>query len=685
VLSKRQPVIEFIEEQFETVFIVHLFGDVATGKTSIAYLLAEHHKGSKYWLDVSGVTFEGLPGYILQNFESELKLAPNNNVSDALDAIFTGLAADSLIVVNELPELVANGLTVRFLNEFIASAISNGQTVVFTSNHRLPAALEQEYTGQLFSLQIPPMDSDEVAEVLLSLGANQENADGLKTIVHSLTEGHPLIVSTVAHYLKEMGWSNEPVLLESLFKDQYGNLLNQEIYNRLLDTTADEQTRDLLYRLKLVIGSFSQEEIDTLSNVKPAIAHAGEKISRVTDIWLQITQDRRFRLSPLIKRLPQNLTDKQKAALYVKLAKQLLSKKILSPFDAARVIQYYQNAGKLADSAMVLLKVLYKFYDHPDLFFQNGFGLYWYLWRLPDEVPPFIKINIRVLQIHFAQSQNHEINFLKQDLTELRNTPALSDIVRGFADLALFRLNVTENPVAALQNAIDVNRELFAGGISEEIFDKEKELMLKGIWVTFYQLQADDYARWFEMAKLLALSDEYLDPQTNEAYAIAGPTILKNIIREDIEGETGLKIKILKTIYEGSIANSMYLIAAYAVKYMVYLYARIENDFKNARQVVDENEELMSKHNIYRFLVIDEYGRQLFFAERDEEALTELTKIIEIDLPSVYSEKPETFRVFAQLVSKENANLAHHYLLSAIRTVTDNKFNIELEKGSLIW
>ncbi len=683
VMSHRKVIVDGINDRLKQESIVWLSGEVATGKTHVAYLLAEQHPGKAYWLDLNGLAARLMPTEFLRNFQAALLLTEAGNSVMALDPIFQQLPAGSLIVLNDLDALGGSVQAEKFISELFYAIIAGGHLLVVTSNFSPPVNLSENFEGQLYWFTLPAFTDVEVKEVLIGYGAPAADAGRIDGVVRFIAEGHPLIVNAIARYLRDNNWRMEEQTLESLFKNNYGLALNQEIYNRLLHSTADEQTRELLYRLKLVIGSFSADDLSIVSNVAPVVNHVDERISGMTGTWVQQSQKQEYQLSPLIKRIPDNLNATLRANLFEALAKGQLAKKALSAFETAKAIQYFQNAGLAQDSAMVLMRALEQLKDSPELFFDFGLALYWYYGPIPDDVNIYIRVNIRFLQVHIALALKDDITFLKNDLVNLQQNADLIDYGKGMISLTLFRLNAESEPMTALHNLIDAKNKLFNDPEMEPGAGHDDAFITQGIWITFYKLNAHQYKEWFENVAGLNLDVSVFDPVTNPAYAAAGPTILIKLTGEDFKGDTREKIEILKQVYSQAHELGMFLLSAYALKYLIYFYCFELKDFDAARKIIPAHAELLARHEIYRFLVSDEIGRHLVDADEIAEAIQLLGSIESIVLPPNYSEKPGSLRGYALAIAATDPHAAHISTLRALDTALSNQFNSSLERSQL--
>jgi len=691
-LGLRLPQIQMLAErngfvsQLEAIAlnspVIWLYGDVGTGKTNIAFLLAKKQSNSVYWLETGGLVPTMLPVTFNRNFTNEFNIEPGNNLLQTLDLIFENVPENACIIINDLPDLAGNETIIKWFIELIYAIISSERILIITSNYQTPTKIKTQFSDQFYQTGVPVFDDQDITEVLNLMGAPLENVEELTMLVSYLSEGHPIIVNAIISYLREKAWEVVQETLNHIFKHDYASGLNNETYTRLIDSTEDEATRELLFRLKLITGSFTEKEIRVVSDVSPLIKMADQKINKLNGVWLRVTQNSGYQLSPLIKRLGQNLDEELVKNIYRQLAASIIDKRKLNQYDFGKAITYYINGDANADAAMLLVRALNSLLSTPKLFYDFGFNLYWYFQEMPTDIPLVIRIFIRFLQMNIAMTQKEDTSFLWDDLQRLGNR-ATDDFSLGMVNLIAYRLHAEDTPIAAMTQLSAALKHLYSEQGESHTFGFGEDNIRNGAWVTFYNLKPDEYKDWFAKVGELNLTQEMLSPESNASYSAAGPMIYVNLFERDLKGQWDKIKAILYEVLGYALETNLGLIAAYALKNLVYLICQEEKDFAAAPGLIAEYENLLLQHPIFRYIVIGEYGRQLFYAVKNDEAYEQLSLVIGTSLPPYFSEAPETQRIYGQLSAKYSEFSAHEYSLKALKTCLDNKFNGNLERVQL--
>ena len=81
-------------------------------------------------------------------------------------------------------------------------------------------------------------------------------ASKLTTLIHTATQGLPALVTAVARYLASKDWVFDANEFEAIVKAEFAHAERTDARELLRLTIPDEGTRELLYRLTLVIVQF---------------------------------------------------------------------------------------------------------------------------------------------------------------------------------------------------------------------------------------------------------------------------------------------------------------------------------------------------------------------------------------------------------------------------------------------
>lgn len=681
--SKRDKVVKICQDYLLSKCCLWMQGDVGIGKTHLSYLTASTFS-NRFWLDLSD--FDAAPSfqYLLTTLCSAFGAVVPTDATKATDLIHQHLPEGAIIVLNDLPDLTGQARIQSALSTFILKGVPKGIKIIVTSNYSPGKTIQETVDQELLEYTIPMFDDDECKEVLLAYGAT-EDIDELSGVIVELTDGHPLIINAVCRYLREQSWKIDVATLDRLFKNEYGKQLDKETYEKLLVSTEDEQSRQLLFRSKIIIGNFKEREIHVVGNVEPAIENLNQKIIRLSGLWLKPLQDGNFQLSALVKRLGENLSQTLSEAINKALGDDIISQSPLSPATAFKALRYFDRAKSYNQAAFLLIKILNSSLDNPKLYFNWGFALFWYYDALPESMHPFAKLYIRFMQINLSLMENRETDFLINDLNEIAKHQDIGDAGKGIISLMNFRLNLDKNPVGSMDSYINAITQLSPiMDEAEETGISEITKLRDVIWLTFYNLKTkQEYEAWFTSFGKSGIDPASMNIDQNEGYMLAGIALHRNLLAP-VPLEKWPEVEdTLLLILTRAIDYKLYLIAAYAIRNLIQLIFCTSKDISKVLNIIQEYGSFVDDEPIYNFLVYDELGRQYKYAGQKENALIELSKVADEPIPEMFTEKPGFLIAYSELVSSKSEELAHHYIVEGLRLVLNKEYYTPLEQMKL--
>ena len=108
-----------------------------------------------------------------------------------------------------------------------------------------------------------------------------------------------LALETV-RYLANNNWAFTLAELEPIFRGEVAAPTRQDAPEILRITVPDAKERELIIRMTLAIGPFSQKDIEMVARVPSAIPLPGEVVKRVTGVWFQQVGPDHYLYSPLL-------------------------------------------------------------------------------------------------------------------------------------------------------------------------------------------------------------------------------------------------------------------------------------------------------------------------------------------------------------------------------------------------
>ena len=467
-------------------------------------------------------------------------------------------------------------------------------------------------------------------------------------------------------------------MVNNIFSNDYNDQLNHEIYASVIKSTEDADTLNLLYRCRIIIGSFSGDELDIIANVEPHVPNHHQKFERIKGIWIQQTQNGKYQLSPLVRRLGSNINHALDLQINRSLGERIFNKNTLNQLEIIKALQYLINGESFMDAAMMLVAVLNEAIKTPRIFFEWGLNLYWFYEGIPNAVNPETRIYIRFLQINLCILSEENYDDLLRDIKMIMASEDLQPRALGFAHILFFQLLSKTEPVKAMSHLVLAYKYL---PINEIFKGKGEDRIEQAIWIPFTACKTEaDYLNWFEQIKGLDISKDIYNPKENQAYVAAGLSIYVNLIAEKTVQDLPATRSALLTILELAKKAGLDLLAIYCIRNLIIILCEDLKQFDEAEALVNSQNILINSDPIYKFLVYDELGRQLFFGEHKEKGAIYMKQIVDTELPEFYTEKVTTCRVYSQLIGDELPELALSYSLKALHFVMNNKYFLPLEK-----
>jgi len=673
--SQRIDLVKAYCNAFAEKPILWLAGMSGTGKSSLAYLLGQAFNGRKLWVDLRDILVAELPNTVVEPLSNSVH-ACTGYFPKNLAELMIAIGSSTVIVLNDIPDLSTNDKSVRFLNEFVATAIKNGIVIIITSNFQPPLNIKTRHSGHLFVEQMPLFTEQDIREVLKFMATPDEVLESHVQTVHILSEGYPLVVNSIAAFLKDNNWATDEDVINQIFKNDYNDQLNHEIYNKIISSTEDEETLELLYRCQLILGNFGSKEIEALGNAKPEIKHYRQKFERLKGVWIQTSQPGKFQLSPLIRRLESNVSQETAKTVNISLAKLLIKKGTLDQFDVSKAFHYFISAEAYTDAAFLLISILRESMKRPSLFFDWGFTLHWFYSPIPVEVNAPTRIFIRFLQVNICMAAKEPYDFLLEDINSILATEEVGERVLGMTHMSFFQVLINSEPLTAMRHLVQAIqnvplKELFP---DEQGGFNQKELQ-NAIWLPFSNCRTRvDFESWFDEVDKLSINNLPTDLDNNYAYVAAGLSLYFNLIGERLIAQAKELQELLFYILDRSVTAGLGLISAYCLRNLVVVICEDLQMPEKAEKLIGIYRSFINSDPIYQTLVYDELGRQYYAAGNKGKAIFYLDQVVDLKLPDFFTEQVVSFRIYGQLMGDENPLRALSFTQRALDFMLSNPF-----------
>ena len=671
--------------------ILWIKGPFSTGKTSIAVSICQNSSKNSVWLECRAITEKQIVDHLLNSLGAFLKIQRKSNFRQMVVDVIAALPEETLLVLNDVAQFSPiEGYKDQILF-FLSELEVSGHSVLVTSNFSAPEIFTYNNGLRIASKNIPPFLPSETAQLLQTYGASPEITGSLSEQITSSTQGHPLLIRSAAKYLNERNWKINDEELIAIFTGKFDASTDKATYSKLLRDTSDVKTVELLYRLKYIIGSFSHKTVQAVAQVDPVIDRVGERLNELSEIWLQQNSNGKYLVSPLIKHLDDNVSQEVKKGIYIVVANSVLSAKPVSPIDASSAIVYYSLAEDYNNAAIVLIKLLKAFNKSPELFFEWGLHIHWFKSRLPREIIPHLKVQIRVGQIQIAKDTDKvsELIFLIEDLRSIRDDEETSLFERYMANTALLQIDFKRYPLKAMDELNQMHEdelEMKSNEAFTKMLSENEQILLdvnllNGIWIIFSQIVSiSEYQSWFE--KLASSYPESItDPQNNEAYAMAGASIYRSLVA--VNQDSVNPIEILTLLLKKGEEKELYLIVAYSLKYLVKYKVEQNNDLDGAISLVESYQELIGRSYIYDYLVKAELGAMYLLKGNRQQAFDYLSPLSDTRLPVFYIEQLDYLIAAMQVYFDRDKEISAALSFRALEFSKSNQSILNIDRFKL--
>ncbi len=421
-ISKRKRLIKDLSRILESCTWLSIQGEKGIGKTIMTLLLKEKFKGSHIWISFRDIKRELLCYHLDSAFFAHFgEKISKQKLDSLLCSLLSKLPKQSIIIFDDLPDLSENYNFTQKLIFIEKAAKRKDLKIISTSSFNLSENFRfMVAQNELEIFEIPVFSSNEISEILNVYGApsNLVKSNFINFISGS-TGGHPVLINALIRHLLANSWSTNLEMFEDLLKGEFARNEKKE-FLAIFSKTVSDDLKELIYRLDLVIGGFTDHEIKLVSNIKPRVEKPFETLNPAFHIWMRSTGNR-YSLSPILrgwgeKNLPPDILKE----IYLALAEDIINRRHLNLMNALNAILYSIRAKDYNRAAFVLLNSLYALLEvKAKKIDYYGIASIWAAVPLPDEIELNLRLIIRVLQLKIREKINEDVSFILQDLDRL--------------------------------------------------------------------------------------------------------------------------------------------------------------------------------------------------------------------------------------------------------------------------
>lgn len=676
-ISNREETIKELLQSCNKNWIA-IYGLYDTGKTQLAILIHHFLKLETLWISFKDVDRQIFIQKILGSFGA----VDEPDLSSKINKLKVG--QKKLIILDDLVEFGQNDIIDSFFNNFIKECIDNNILIISTSNYKIHNHIKSVHSDFICEKEVVLLNELETLEIIESY--SKSNNFKFKNLIYIITKGYPVYIQVICRYLDDKDWVIEEDQLTNFFSGNLFTDLTTETVKKVVNKIQDEDTRNLLYRLNVVITNISDKEIRIVAGCSPIINNPDEKITSLIGSWVQQLAISNYSISPLIKRLGTgNISESTLLEINFQLGKSILDKGSLSQIDVFNSIMYFTKAEKFEDAGFILLSFLQHTVSTPEYFYKWNFDLLWFKGDLPKKMSLQLRLFIRTL--HLLLESNKEIEdevqkeYLRTDLEKLTEDALTRKVDVYFPSIILSYSYLRENGKKAMKyftyykNSYTYNNlpEELSSAFSEDIA-QYNDALTWFLLMDISDLESLDY--WFnnfeESSNVKEFDKEQIDFFSSKLY-------LNFVLKEEKKElpDWDQLLKKFKKIFDKANRLDLEIFKVYSIKRQIQIASEKLNDIDRADKIFNEYVSFFTDTTAI-YLIKDEIGRQYFYKGNKDKAFEYLSSIADVVLEKYHIVQIDTYLVLAKIYGENNKDLAQSYINRALSFAKDNIYVDEL-------
>jgi hypothetical protein len=424
--SLREGTVQVLAQTFTNHTWVAIDGSLGSGKTQLVvllvqYLISQGRCTNCIWLRLRDLTIEQACLRFDQAIEAQVGCPAEGNFSRWYNELSNRLESNTILVFDDLPRLSRGDELETRLTQLAQICHNRGIHLLSTSFHQLTQNLQSVLGSQiLHTMQVPPFTNNEAVELFRAYDAPESfiNLDWV-SYLNGLANCHPSLLAAVAEYLHKQNWQFSPETFDALLRGDHTTGLNEETLNHILVAIQDDQSQELLYRLNLVLGYFSTEDMQALADVSPSVERPRQRLNDLLGVWIQRDINNRLMVSPLVKALgSQDLSISVRRECHLTLGERIVRNE-LDQYKAFNAISHFTVAEAFDKAGSLLLLALDELENSETQIDDGGLLALWSLQPLPERMDLGIRLLIRGVQISVRVHYQKSVIYLLDNLDDL--------------------------------------------------------------------------------------------------------------------------------------------------------------------------------------------------------------------------------------------------------------------------
>ena len=637
-LSQRQQTVGDLKRQMLAHTWTALYGQSSCGKTQLVVLLVETLKKPCLWVRLThDRSCEENRRRLDAACLEQLGTPAQDRLYRWYKQVMESLGRGGVLVLDGLPRLQGQDILSESLLSLLKACKATGISMVSTSPHPLPERIRAScHRDDLSTMACPPFTHPEAAEIFQTYDAPVELLTKERMIpLNRLARKHPRLLQAMGLYLQRGHWQLNTKTYEGLFANHHAPDVIEETLSGILDTVEEEDSRQLLYRLNLIIGSFMLGEVLALADVAPVVERPRERLQALMGLWIEYDSRERYAISPLVQMVgSHDVASQARKECNRVLAERLLAQQPVHVGEIDTILLYLIHADHYDRAGLLLIQVLVDLQQQDDTVYDGDVLSNWSETPLPVQMNLGIRLYLRALQRAARRKRGLSTTYIEHDLVELMKQATPNDAWALLGVLIVAPDILPDIHTVLLKILRFLPQARHPNGARLEL---PEELHLEElIWLTVMNISTvADLDAWMETVS--ELTDEqrqfaFADEAAEQGSLVAAEVLwMREALKPQSQQQWITIQKAVETLSTWAASLHLELLWACAMRARIVIAAEYHNDLPHAIAIAEETLRQASDDPRIRLLIEECLGRQYLFAQKYQEAALWLGRACEED------------------------------------------------------
>lgn len=301
--------------------------------------------------------------------------------------------------------------------ETLLQANKGGQSVVVSQQGPLNLNFTTLDASKICQVEVPLLSLEETKELI----ATYEPKIDTSIFIWGHSNGHPVLVRTLCDYLSSNNWQINVSNFRKVLNYTFDYNLRRTLADLMRAIITDCNDRELLNRLLLVNGAFTEEDVCVLAASEPAIDEPLLRLNGLVPSWV-IPEGDKFRVNPLFnKAWKPDVAPRAYKSCNLRLAERIWNRRAtLGEFDVLNYILYSIKGGAYDEAGRMYITAMLSMHDHGGLPQRSILKGLWTDIPLPQGMSMQVKIGVRYMQfVVLSDLKQKQRAYLLNDLKQL--------------------------------------------------------------------------------------------------------------------------------------------------------------------------------------------------------------------------------------------------------------------------